>query len=30
MEYTGSCKNSFKWLVKDDVYYDTPEILAWI
>ena len=29
MEYTASCKNSFKWPVKDDIlYYDTPQILA--
>ena len=31
MEYTASCKNSFKWPVKDDIlYYDTPQILALI
>ena len=29
MEYTASCKNSFKWPVKEDtLYYDTPQILA--
>ena len=31
MGYTTSCKNSFKWPVKDDIlHYDTPQILAWI
>ena len=29
IEYTASCKNSFKVPVKDDIlYYDTPQILA--
>ena len=29
MEYTASCKNSFKWPVKEDIlYYETPQILA--
>ena len=29
MEYTGSCKNTFKWPGKDDIFfYDTPQILA--
>ena len=31
MEYTASCKNGFRRLVKDDIlYYDTPWILAFI
>ena len=29
MQYAGSRKNSFKWLVKDGIlHYDTPQILA--
>ena len=27
MDYTASCKNSFKWLY-DILHYDTPQILA--
>ena len=31
MEYANSHKNSFKWLVKDDIlHYGTPQILALI
>ena len=31
MEYTASCKNRFKWTIKDDIlYYDTPQLLALI
>ena len=31
MEYATSHKNSFKWLVKDDIlHYDTPQILTLI